>query len=54
MFTKCCTCDHELSWIFDNFIENFVYETTVSMKVEFFIRAKSLHNEPLIFIFLQN
>jgi hypothetical protein len=40
MFTKCCTCYDELSWIFDNFIEHFIYETIASLKVAFAIRGE--------------
>ncbi len=40
MFTKCCTCYHELSSIFDNFIEHFVHETIASLKVEFAIKGE--------------
>ncbi len=51
MFTKCCTCYHQLSWIFDNFIEHFVFETIANLKVEFAVRSEATTQWGICFYF---
>jgi hypothetical protein len=51
MFTKCCTCYHQLSCILDNFIEHFVFETIANLKVEFAVRSEATTQRGICFYF---